>query len=59
MATLIGRGVPSVRIAKGLGITTQTLKEHRRAIYHKLGVCCIQQMVVKMILASGVLDVKM
>lgn len=53
--SLICRGVPSARIAEGLGVTGGTLKIHRRAVYQKLGVCCIEQAMAKAILASGVL----
>ena len=49
------RGVPAHQIAEGMGIAYQTWKEHRKAAYKKMGVRCVEQMVTKAILASGLL----
>lgn len=56
VAVLLCKGVPVCRIGACLGIAKGTVAVHRRAVYAMMGVRCSEQMICKLILASGLLS---
>lgn len=50
IVVLICKGVPAARIARALGVEVGTVKAHRRAIYGRLGVTCVEQCIAKAML---------
>lgn len=55
IAVLACKGVDTARTSLALGITPGTVKAHRLRVYRMMGVHCVEQMICKMILASGLL----
>lgn len=55
IAILSCKGLTMGQIAGHLGIVQATVSMHRQILYAKMGIHCVEQMICKMILASGLL----